>query len=100
LYIPSERDATVRQLSSGVIKTMRLLMFEELQERGIPYSRNHVRRLERSGEFPQHVQITENGRRIGWPEVEIDRYVAKRIARRDAETVAAPTPAPRRRRQP
>jgi prophage regulatory protein len=72
-----------------------LLSYERLRERGVEYSRTHVRRLEKRHEFPQHVQIGPN--RIGWIQSEIDQFLAQRVARRDAARTS-PATAPRRRR--
>jgi prophage regulatory protein len=51
----------------------RLLTFDELKPRkGIPYTRQHLARLEKAGQFPARVQIGAN--RVGWFEGEIDEY--------------------------
>ncbi|MGH7103287.1 MAG: helix-turn-helix transcriptional regulator [Acetobacteraceae bacterium] len=67
---------------------MRLLTYEALTERGIPYSRMHLRRLERAGRFPQHIALTvrPDGHpgRIAWAEPEIDAWVEERSAARAA----------------
>jgi predicted DNA-binding transcriptional regulator AlpA len=88
--------------SLGVNHEMaRLLSFAELKARGIPHSRNHVRRLEATEPgFPRHVQISKH--RIAWIEDEVDHYVESRMAQREAvhaPPVARPA-APRRRAQP
>lgn len=73
---------------------LRLLSYEQLGERGLQYSRTHIRRLEKRGRFPMHVQIGPN--RIGWITGEIDEFVAQRVARRDV--ARTPPAAPRRKR--
>jgi len=35
-------------------------------------------RLERDGEFPPRVRLTEHS--VGWPEVEVERWIADRVA--------------------
>jgi prophage regulatory protein len=54
----------------------RLLSFEDLQARGIRYTRVHLARLESAGQFPQRIRLGgENGNFIAWLESEIDDYV-------------------------
>jgi len=66
---------------------MVLLDFDDLRARGIPYSRVHLWRLERAGEFPKRIPI---GRaRHGWLETEVDAWIADRVAARDATPDAA-----------
>jgi prophage regulatory protein len=61
----------------------KLLSYPQLKLRGIPYSRSHLRRLEATGYFPQHVTLGEGlGALIAWPEHEVDQWIAERIARR------------------
>jgi prophage regulatory protein len=51
----------------------RLLTFPELKPlKGIPYTRQHLARLEKAGKFPARVQIGAN--RVGWLESEIDAH--------------------------
>jgi len=65
---------------------MRLLDLDGLREKGIKFSRQHIHRLIRKKRFPKPVKIGENTN--AWPEIEIDQYIEKCIANRDA-TVAA-----------
>jgi len=61
--------------------TMTLLDFNDLRARGIPYSRVHIWRLERAGEFPKRVPI---GRaRHGWLESEIEAWIRTKVAARE-----------------
>jgi prophage regulatory protein len=63
---------------------MRLITFARLgREKGIDYCRDHLRRLCDAGKFPRPIPIS--GRRIGWEESEIDDWIAKRAAQRDAK---------------
>jgi prophage regulatory protein len=64
---------------------MRIVPFHELDPvYGIPYSRAHVDRLEKTGEFPRRVKLGEGGPgAIGWVDDELADYIAKRVAARD-----------------
>jgi predicted DNA-binding transcriptional regulator AlpA len=63
---------------------MRVLIFTDLRERGVRYSREHIRRREKAGTFPRHIELGEG--RIGWFENEIDEWLARLgQARYDAE---------------
>jgi prophage regulatory protein len=59
----------------------RLLDYQALRERGIPWSRVHVSRLEAAGKFPQHIALGENS--IAWFEDEVDAFLEKKAAERD-----------------
>ena len=51
----------------------RLLPFDELKSRkGIPYTRQHLARLEQAGLFPSRRQVGPN--RVAWLESEVDEY--------------------------
>jgi predicted DNA-binding transcriptional regulator AlpA len=41
-----------------------LLNFAHLRERGVPFSRPHLRRLEKEGRFPKRLAIGE--KRVAW----------------------------------
>ena len=62
---------------------MKILRFSALNDHGVPYCREHVRRLERAGEFPARVHIGKNC--VGWVADEVDRWVEAKIAARVAE---------------
>ena len=67
---------------------MRILRHQQLQtEKGICFSREHLRRLELSGKFPKRIRLAEGGDFYGYVEAEVDAYLASRAAAR--ETVAA-----------
>jgi len=55
---------------------MDYLTYPELRARGITYSREHIRRLEKLRLFPMHLDLDPNGKRIAWETVLIDRYQA------------------------
>jgi prophage regulatory protein len=64
---------------------MRILSFDDLRfEKGIPYSKVHLWRLERYGKFPKRVQLGQS--RHGWLESEIDDWLLERMAARNSET--------------
>ncbi|MEY2169559.1 MULTISPECIES: helix-turn-helix transcriptional regulator [unclassified Rhodanobacter] len=59
----------------------RIIAFAELKpERGISFSRVHLRRLWKAGKFPMPVQCSD--RRIGWLASELDQWLANRVASR------------------
>lgn len=47
----------------------------------IPYSRQHIKRLEDEGKFPVRVQLGEH--RVGWILDEVEGWVARRVRERD-----------------
>jgi predicted DNA-binding transcriptional regulator AlpA len=56
------------------ISGRKLVSFDDLEPRGIRFSRVHLRRLEARGLFPQHVTIGA-GNFIGWFEHEINTWL-------------------------
>jgi prophage regulatory protein len=48
----------------------------------VGYSRMHLSRLEKAGEFPKRIQVGAN--RIGWLENEITDWILERAALREA----------------
>jgi predicted DNA-binding transcriptional regulator AlpA len=68
---------------------MRIITFKDLKTlKGIPFSREHLRRLEAVGKFPKRVRLTEGGDYYGYVEKELDEYLAARAAARDGAEVA------------
>jgi prophage regulatory protein len=62
---------------------MRLLSYEDLEAKGIRYSRVHIWRLVRAGKFPPPFKWSEgDGVRNQWVEEEIDALMASRMASR------------------
>lgn len=53
-----------------------LILTEEVAQR-IPYSREHLRRLEAKGKFPRRVRIGAN--RVAWVRQEIDDWLLARV---------------------
>jgi hypothetical protein len=76
---------------------MRFYLYKELKPKaGVPWTRQHVRRQEKRGNFPMHVDLGENT--VAWLADEVDAYVAQRIAARRIagpalDDAAAPPPA-------
>ena len=66
---------------------MKLIDFKNLGPvKGINYSRDHLRRKCKAGEFPKPVRVSEH--RIGWIEAEVDAWLeAKERARNTEPTV-------------
>jgi prophage regulatory protein len=61
---------------------VRLIGYEALKTKAIPYSKPHLWRLEKAGLFPRRVPIGAG--RYGYVEAEIDAYIGQKIAERDA----------------
>ena len=62
-------------------KAKRLLTYPELRiKKGIPYTRQHLSRLEKKGLFPRRVHIGDN--RVAWVEDEIDDRIEAIAAER------------------
>ena len=57
----------------------RFMRSQELSE-AIPYSANHIRRLEAAGKFPKRVQIGDN--RVGWVRAEVEAWLNDRMGAR------------------
>jgi prophage regulatory protein len=68
---------------------MKLLDFKSLGPvKGIGYSRDHLRRKVKAGEFPAPVALSD--RRIAWRESEVDAWLASRPRRDSSEQSQAP----------
>jgi len=64
--------------------TRRLIPYEALADKCIPYSKPHLWRLEKAGKFPKRVPTGPG--RYAYVESEIDNYIQTKIAERDAGT--------------
>ena len=51
----------------------------------IPYSQNHLRRLEAKGQFPKRIRIGEN--RVAWLRAEVDNWIEARVNARNGRDV-------------
>jgi prophage regulatory protein len=58
-----------------------LIIRHELRQT-VPYTPQHILRLEKQGKFPRRVQVGPN--RVAWLESEVEAWVAARVAARDA----------------
>ena len=65
---------------------MKLLDYRDLLAKGIKWSKPHLWRKERAGEFPKRVPLGD--RSHGWDEDEIDAWIAERKAARDRKDAA------------
>jgi prophage regulatory protein len=75
------RQIVVSRIATQKKQSSRLLTYPELKsKKGIPYSRQHLARLEKEGKFP--LRITLGPGRFGYYEHEIDKYVAERAEAR------------------
>ncbi|MGH6865791.1 MAG: helix-turn-helix transcriptional regulator [Methyloceanibacter sp.] len=63
---------------------MKLLSPDDLEKRGIRYSRSQRNRLIKAGKFPRPIRFSENGP-PAWTDTDIDNYIAGLVAKRDAE---------------
>ncbi|WP_366518995.1 helix-turn-helix transcriptional regulator [Parerythrobacter lacustris] len=62
---------------------MKLLSKKEVRSK-VLYSPAHIARLEAAGQFPKRVRLGPG--RVGWVDEEIEDWIRKRIAVRDAHT--------------
>jgi prophage regulatory protein len=58
-----------------------LVSKKELKTLGIPYSFQHIARLEKAGQFPKRVQLGPC--RVAWRYEEVCEWIAERVAHRD-----------------
>jgi len=49
---------------------------------GIPYSFQHIARLEKAGRFPRRIALGQN--RVAWLLTEVEAWLDERIAKRNA----------------
>ena len=64
-------------------KTGNLLRYPGLKARGVPYTAEHLARLEKKGLFPRRLKLSH--RCVAWIEDEINDWVAALAAARGAE---------------
>ena len=72
-----------RPETTGKKTGRRLLDYPALRERGIPWSRVHIGRLEAAQKFPLHIDVGANSR--AWFSDEIDDFLETKAAERDAK---------------
>jgi prophage regulatory protein len=66
----------------------KFLSYRDLRDRGIPYSRVHIRRMEKLGRFPRHITLgagAELQALKAWLLDEIEQWEAEKIAARDSK---------------
>jgi prophage regulatory protein len=61
---------------------MKFLRFDDLEGRGVPFTRAHLDRLQKAGKFPKKVKLGDNC--AAYVESEIEAWIAARCAERDA----------------
>jgi prophage regulatory protein len=59
---------------------MRIIDWKTLKTM-VPYSRQHISRLEQAGTFPKRVPLGQC--RVGWLLHEVDAWIEERVLRRD-----------------
>jgi prophage regulatory protein len=60
---------------------VKLIDFKRLgSEKGITYSRDHLRRKVKAGEFPEPIAISDH--RIAWVEADVDGWLAAKAKAR------------------
>jgi prophage regulatory protein len=68
---------------------MRVITYARLRpEKGIEYSRDHLRRKCAKDEFPKPIQISD--KRIAWIEAEVDAWLAAKCQARDDRSADPP----------
>lgn len=65
---------------SGVITDDDIVITKKQLREMVPYSGQHIGRLERAGKFPRRVPIGDN--RVGWVLSEVKAWLAARKAQR------------------
>jgi len=75
------RDAPLTESITMQIERL-LVSKKELKTIGIPYSPQHIARLEKAKRFPLRIQLGQC--RVAWCYKEICEWIAERIARRDS----------------
>jgi len=71
-----------------VTESLRLIPMSRLSaEKGIDYSRVHLYRLMKAGQFPKPIHL--GGNRIAFLESEIDSWIRAKIEQRDNNQAAA-----------
>jgi prophage regulatory protein len=67
---------------------LRVLVYPQLKsEKGVPYTRRHLRDLIAAGKFPRPVPLSSA--RIAWIEDEVDQWLAEKAAARQGPKEAS-----------
>ncbi|TWA90723.1 AlpA family transcriptional regulator [Azospirillum brasilense] len=75
--------------SNGEVETKRILRFPQVKAL-VSFSRMHVDRLEKAGSFPKRIRIGVNS--VGWLESEVNAWVERKVAQREAVSPGAHEP--------
>jgi prophage regulatory protein len=67
---------------------MTFLSYKDLRKKGIRFSRVHVLRMVKAGRFPKPVKLGD--KENSWIEVEVDKWLTKRVEARGGEYETAP----------
>jgi prophage regulatory protein len=51
---------------------------------GIPYSFQHIARLEKAGKFPKRIRLGQN--RVAWVMAEVEAWIDERLAERECSS--------------
>ena len=51
---------------------------------GIPYSHQHIARLEKAGQFPKRIRLGQN--RVAWMQSEVEAWIEERLADRECSS--------------
>jgi prophage regulatory protein len=70
------------------LKGLRILSKKEVCAL-VPYTPQHIHRLEKAGRFPRRLQLGPN--RVGWRLVDIESWVNERVSVAGASPAACPT---------
>ena len=55
---------------------VRLLSLAQLREKGIPFGKDHLRRMWQRGDFPKPIYLSE--RKFAWRETDVDHWIVER----------------------
>jgi prophage regulatory protein len=84
-------------MKAGIRKSdrspVKLLVFKELKSvKGIPYTCDHLLRLEKAGMFPKRIRLGQWKRsRVAWLDSEIDDYIRRLMGERALLKKAKPS---------
>jgi prophage regulatory protein len=77
----SELAALAPSITPADVMETKLYFPDDLKRRGIPFSRQHIDRLIKAGQFPKPVKVFS---RNAWVAAEIDAFIEACIAARNA----------------
>lgn len=74
-----------RTSMTNALAHLRIITKKELRDL-VPYTGQHIQRLENAGKFPKRIKLGEN--RVGWLLTEVEAWILQRMAERDAHPAA------------